>query len=361
MDKSRQVVVMYLISHIGLIFFLYPADIIASLSVGHWSAILFGFVCHVAMLAIFTKGLGCFDALNVIDIFQGVGKIFAFFTLLPVLLYFVMILIIAVRAYSEIVTEIFLGETPLWTIMLLFVAVSTFISLLGIESIFRTGVLVALLFLPLLLFVLVLSFQNADWHYVLPLIDRQAASFSYVIGRPYLQSLFAFVGGFMFLGFVPSHVPFKGRYVVGASFLLLPMFLVSVYVPLLTFGENTASRFPFPFIMAVDTVSISWLMFDRVTMFFMLSLICFLLLFLALVMWNTIQMLKRGLPFIRPAAANILLAALVLVFCLLIPNWQLVERLLWWNTSLRLYAAIVIPCLTLALGMRHRRKGVVQP
>ncbi|MFD2329649.1 GerAB/ArcD/ProY family transporter [Cohnella sp. GCM10020058] len=361
MDKSRQVVVIYLVTHFGLIFFLYPADIIASVSVGHWSAVLFGFAIHFTLIGIYLKGLSYFASQNVIDIFTGVSKVFAYIMLLPLALYFLSIMIIAIRAYAEIVSVIFLSETPIWTIMLLFLIVSTLVSLSGIEPLMRTGVLVALLFSPFLILVLILSFQNVDWRYALPVIDREVASFSYLLKRPFLQSLFAFVGGFLFLGFIPAQIPFKGRKIVWFSLVLLPFFLLSVYVPILTFGENTASKFPFPFIMAVDTVDVSWLMFDRVTIFFMISLLCFVILFLALVMWTTLSLLKRGLPFIKVSVASVLLPILVFIVCMLVPNWSAIEQLLWWNTYLRLYAAIVIPLTTLTLGIvRHRRGAVGQ-
>ncbi|WP_217593856.1 GerAB/ArcD/ProY family transporter [Cohnella sp. GbtcB17] len=361
MDKSRQTIVMFWIVHVGLIFFLYPADIIGSLSVGHWSAVLLGFIIHVSLVALYTKGLSYCAPLNVIDLFQRVGRLFAFAMLLPLAVYFVLIIIITVRAYAEIVTVIFLGNTPLWTIMLLFLAVSVFICQLGVESIFRTGILIALLFFPFLILVLILSFQNADWHYLLPLMDRDAATFAYALRRPFLKSLFAFIGGFLFLGFIPSRVSYQSRKIVYASLGLLPFFLASVYIPLLTFGENTASKFPFPFIMAVDTVDVSWLMFDRVTMFFMISLLCFVILFLSLVMWMTLLLLKRGMPALKAPTAGLLLAAAIYIVCLLVPNWNAVERLMWWNTVPRLYAAFVIPLAVFALGLRHRRRETVRP
>lgn len=360
MDKSNQVIVMYLLSHIGLIFFMYPADLIESLSVGHWSAVLLGYICHVALIAIFTKGLSYFPAQNLIDIFRGVGKGFAVVLLFPVAIYLLMVLIISIRAYPEIVTDIFLSATPLWTIMFLFLAVSAMISAFGVETLFRTGLLAAALFFPFLLLVFISSFQNADWRYAFPLMDGKTASLSYVFSRPYLESLFAFAGGFIFLGFIPSHIPYKSRKVLWASLLLLPLFLISVYVPLLTFGESTASQFPFPFIMAVDTVEISWLMFDRVTMFFMISLICFALLFISLAMWKMILLMKSVFPFIQPAYANVLLAVMLFLVCLLIPDWTTVERLLEWNTFLRLYVILVIPLVTLVLGIRQQRKGAAR-
>ena len=50
--------------------------------------------------------------------------------------------------------------------------------------------------------------------------------------------------------------------------LLFPMFLLSVYLPLLTFGHATAELYEFPMLMTIDTVNITWLLFDRITIFF---------------------------------------------------------------------------------------------
>ncbi|WP_246469676.1 GerAB/ArcD/ProY family transporter [Cohnella nanjingensis] len=361
MDKSLQVMVMYLLTHIGLIFFMYPTDIIEVVDVGHWSAILLGFALHVALMGIFLKGLGYFAPRNLIDIFLGVGKVFSIILLLPVTLYFLMTIIIDIRAYSEIVTLVFLAKTPLWVTMVLLLSVPAFISALGVETLFRSGVLVAILFFPFLLLIFCLSFQNADWRYIFPLMDKQAASLSYVVSRPYLLSLFAFTGGFMFLGFIPPYITYKRRKVMWASALLLPFFLISVYVPILTFGQSTASRFQFPFITAVDTVNISWLMFDRVTLFLLLSLVCFAMLFISLIMWKTTLLIRRGFPSIRPVTTTMLLSLAIFIVCLYIPDWKTVERLLWWNTYLRLYVMIVIPFITLFLGIRHHRKGAACP
>lgn len=361
MDKSLQVMAMYLLTHIGLIFFMYPTDIIESLSVGHWSAILLGFACHVVIIGVYMKGLSYVAHKSVIDIFMAMGKVLAVILLLPVTVYFLMILILTVRAYSEIITIIFLAKMPLWTIMALLLAVATLITALGIETLFRTGVLVAILFLPLLFLVFFLSFQNVDWRYAFPMMDQQAASLSYVISRPYLLSMFAFTGGFMFLGFIPPYIPYKRHKVMWASTLLLPLFLISTYVPLLTFGQSTASQFQFPFITTIDTVNVTWLMFDRITMFFMISLICFVLLFLSLVMWKLIQLIRWGLPFLQPLPTNLFLALAIFIVCLQIPDWKSVEQLFWWNTYLRLYVMTVIPVVTLVLGIRHHRKGVACP
>ncbi len=359
MDKSLQVIVAYLLTHVGLIFFMYPTDIIETLEAGHWTAIMLGYVIHVALLAVYLRGLKYGGPKSVIELFTGVGKWFAIVFLFPVALYFMMMIIITVRAYAEIVTLIFLDSTPLWAIMALMLAVSSLMTIFGVESIFRTGVLVALLFSPALLLVFSLAFQNVEFLYWFPMIDERSATFSYVFSKPYLLSFFAFTGGFLFLGFIPSHIPYKPRKILIASTALLPFFMLSVYVPLLTFGQSAASDLQFPFITAIDTVNVSWLMFDRITLFFLLSLVGFSMIFLSLVMWKTGLLVRSAFKFMSPIITVLVIAASIFLICLLIPDWQSVERLLWWNTLLRLYVMLVIPITTLIVGFLHRRKGAI--
>lgn len=357
MDKSIQVALMFILTHMGLIFFMYPADIICTMEVGHWLGILAGFALHITVIVVYMKGLSFFDRKDLIDICLTAGKATAVVLLLPVLFYLLMINIITVRAYSEIITLNFLSNTPLWVIMLLLLAMSTYMAALGIEALFRTAMLMAFLFLPLVAFILFTVFQNSDWHYFLPLLDRKALSFSFLIERSFLQGLFAFTGGFLFLGFITPYFTYRSSKILWASMVLLPIFLISVYAPILTFGQNTASMFQFPFIITMDTIKIDWLMFERVTMFFLLSVITFVMLFISLVLWETIRLLSRSIPSVKPVYLTLALSVIIFIVCIRIPDWKYVEQLFWWNTVLRIYVLTVIPITTLVLGIRHKRRG----
>lgn len=360
MDKTVQVVVMYALTHLGLIFFMYPSDVIEALESGHWIAVMTGYLIHLAVIAAYMYGLEAFKGQNLIQICLNSGKLIAAALLLPTAAYLTIAAITTVRAYSEIITLVFLSNTPLWSIMLLLVAIAGYLASLGLEAIFRTGAMLAILFIPPLLFIVCTSFKNVDWHYLLPVADRESATLSFVAKRPFLESLFAFAGGFLFLGFVQPALAYKGKRVLQASMLLVPMFLLSVYVPLLTFGRQTASRFQFPYIMAVDTIEMRWIMFERINLFFLLSVVTFVTLFLSLLIWKisriiSLNKLDGKLSGFRvPAVA--LLSGAIFVICLQIPDWERVSELMWWNTYLRLYIIVVIPAAVLALGIRRRRK-----
>ncbi|CAM3716956.1 GerAB/ArcD/ProY family transporter [Cytobacillus oceanisediminis] len=351
-DKSLHVMLMYIISHLGLIFFMYPGNIISSTSQGHWLPILVGILIHFIFIFIYMKGLSYFPKKDIIRIYSEVGKGTAILFIVPVFLYFSMILLITVRAYSEIITIVFLSETPLWAIMLLMISISAYIASKGVEVIFRTGLLLAILFLPIIIFIFFTSFQNVDWRYAIPF----DANFGFLTKRTYYEGFFAFSGGFLFLGFVQPYLSYKRKHVLWAAAFLIPFFIFSVYVPVLTFGQATSSTTFLPYVVAVDAININWLMFDRVTMFFLLSLISFIMLFLALVSWKAIRILSHYLPSIRPVKLLIALSAAVFFSCFLIPDWKDVEKLFWWNTFLRFYVLVAIPLSIFFFGLRMKGK-----
>lgn len=354
MDKSLQVVLMYVITHLGLIFFLYPGDIIASTDEGHWIPIMIGVIIHFIIIALYMKGLSFFPNQDLITIYLSIRKGIAIIFLLPITLYFIMVNILTVRAHSEIISIVFLTKTPLWAVMALMLFISTYLAAKGVEAIFRTGVLLALLFLPLIFIILCISFQNVDLHYVFPILDKQ---FSFLTDSSYYKSFFAFGGGFLFLGFIQPNLSYQRKKIMIAAIALIPCFIFSVYIPVLTFGQATASTFLFPFVLTVDTVDLDWLMFDRVTMFFLLSLIIFIMLFISLVLWKTVKILNACFSSVKPIYLVITLSTIIFFICLMIPNWEDVQRLFTLNTFLRFYVMSAVPISVYYFGIRFRKVG----
>ncbi|WP_311764888.1 GerAB/ArcD/ProY family transporter [Paenibacillus agricola] len=353
MDRSLPVVTMYIITNLGLLFFLYPGDIISSTDESHWIPISLGLATHFLFLSMYMKGLSYFRNRDIISIYVSTGKTVAVIFLLPMMVYLLIIAIIILRACSEIITIVFLSSTPLWSIIILLLSMSTYMAAQSMQSVFRTGVLLAILFLPSILFVLLLSFQNIDWHYIYPLWNND---FSFLKQTSYLKSYFAFSGSFLFLGFVQPGFTYQRYKVQLAAIVLMPFFLLSVYIPVLTFGQATASTLTFPFVVALDAAQVNWLIFDRITMFFLLNLITFIILFLASLLWMTSKIAAICLPAVKPAYMVVSIAAVLYIFCLMIPDWKEVDHFFVWNTPLRFYMLIAIPISIYYLGLRFKRK-----
>jgi spore germination protein (amino acid permease) len=340
--------------HLGLIFFMYPSDIIDSTDQSHWVPIFLGIIIHLIFLWIYMKGLSFFPKMDIIHIYIKAGKSIAFIFLLPVVIYLLVVIITTVRAHSEIINIVFLAETPQWAIMVLLLLIPTYIAVHGVEVIFRTGLLVACLFLPLILFTLFMSFQNIDWRYLFPLFD---IDFSFITHRSYIKSYFAFAGGFLFIGFVQPYLSYNRKKILLAALALIPFFILSVYIPILTFGQATSTTLQFPFVLAVDTIYIHWLIFDRITTFFLLSLIIFIMLLISLVLWKTSRIISYFLASVKQAHLIYLLSIFTFMICLMIPDWDDIEQLFWFNTFFRFYILVVIPLSIYIFGWWTKGKA----
>ncbi|WP_036719529.1 GerAB/ArcD/ProY family transporter [Paenibacillus harenae] len=358
MDKSLHVGLTFFLTQLGIIFFIYPEHIIASSSEGHWLPILAGAAANLIVMAVYMKGLGYFSNQDIISIYTNVGKSAAVLFLVPVIFYLYMVNVIAVRAFAEIITIVFLSNTPIWAVTGLLLFISTYIAANGIASIFRTGVLLAILFLPSIGFILTISFQNVDWHYILPLIEKR---FEFLTSISYMKSFYVFATSFLFLGFVQPEITYSSKKLLLAALSLIPFLLLAVYIPVLTFGRSTASTFKFPFVMLVGTIHVNWLMFDRVTLFLLLSLITFTMLFIALLIWQMSRMISRPLPKVKPVYLLLFISAVTYIGCIMIPNWQDVEELFICNMVLRIYVWLIIPFSIYFLGLREKRKRSYEP
>jgi hypothetical protein len=332
---------------------MYPTDIIASTDEAYWIPITLSIIIHFIFVSIYMKGLSYFPRKNIITIYLSHGKIMAWIFLLPVAIYLIMTIIIAIRSYSEIITIVFLSNTPLWAIMLLLVLVATYLSSRGLDSILRSSLLLAILFLPLTLFVCFVSFQNVDWRYIFPLTTND---FRFITKPSYLMSYFSIGGVFLFIGFIQPLFTYKPKKILYTALLLVPFWVISVYIPILTFGNSTVPHFYFPFVEAVDSIDINWLMFDRVTVFFLLSLITFIILFLSLVLWMFMQIITTCIPNFRPNYLLILISFISFVCCLFIPDWQDVEGLFLINSPFRFFCLLIVPPSLWILGIRSKRK-----
>ncbi|MGN7397792.1 GerAB/ArcD/ProY family transporter [Peribacillus frigoritolerans] len=352
MDKSLQVICMGLMSHFGLIFFIYPERIIASTHKGHWEPILIQCVIFILFLSLYLKGLSYFPEQNIISILKILGKAFSFTLLFPVLLYLVITTIELVSAYAEVTNIIFLANTPTWAIITLMSVISTYIAIKGIETILRTALLIFCIFFPLILLMLLICFQDIDWHNAFPIIDTD---FSFFRQPPYYTSFFSFAIVFSFLGFLPKKISYNSKKIMLAVFFLIPFFFLSVYLPLLTFGNETASTLLFPFITTLDKVQLQWLIFDRATLFFALSLVTFIMLLTSLLLWQSSIIMNQYFPRLKQKYHIVALSVSIFIICLCIPSWQETEKLLWWNTAFRFYILIVLPLIIFLIGVRRKR------
>lgn len=357
MSKQWQVPIVYIVIHMGLMFFNYPSNVIASTRSTHWLPILIGYLLHVAALFVYLKGMSYFGNENIVMFLMKKSKLLARVTLLPLLLSLSIIIILLVRSNAEVISIVFLSNTPLWILIALMLLIPAYMVLQGgLNGLLRTGLVLSILFVPPIIFVLAAAFQNIDPHYALPLWSRDSDASAFLGRSSYYDSLFSFAGCFLFLGFVPSFASLKPKAIYLASVVLLPLYLLSVYVPIMTLGEDTALQLEFPFFFTIDTIEIDWLMFDRITMFLLLSLLSFVMLYSALILWQMVYIIRTAIIEIRTGIILPVIVALVLVVCLCIPDWKVIERYFTVNAPLWGYVSVATPIIVFLTGRRHVKR-----
>ncbi|WP_181884495.1 GerAB/ArcD/ProY family transporter [Neobacillus piezotolerans] len=354
MDKTLQVTLAYLITNLALIFFVYPEKIIGSTNEGHWLPILIGVLFHYLVLALYLIGLSYFPNQDVTRIFLGSSKLVALIILPPAAIYFIGSTLILLRAYSEIATIVFLGTTPVWAIILLLTLIPLFLAYNGIETILRTTSLLSIIFLPLILVMFALSFKDSNVYYAFPL---QGMDWGFLKSASFYSSTFAYIIGFIFLGFLPPSVQFQKKRLFFSALLLIPFFILSVYIPLMGFGQETSRKLMYPYISKLDSIQVDWLVFDRVTVFFLLFLYTFVVILISLIAWSTIQVAHIYVKRIRQNHlwTYIGFSAALFFGAMAIPNWDAVDRLLLSKAPLRFYVGISIPIALILLGRRKKR------
>lgn len=352
MNKSLNIVLTFILTHLGLIYFLYPGNIIASTSEAHWIPIAIGLVVHLTLMIIFFKGLSFFPQKNLIDILRLAGKRVAFIILSTVIISIICAIIVALVSGTEVVTIVLLSNTPQWTVALLLLSLSSYLSFFSYEAIFRTGFLVALLFLPLILIITFVSFQNADWYYLFPLVNKDFTFFS---KNTYLSSFYPVFGGFLYLGFIQSHIYYDKRKIIYATLIIAPFFFIAVYGPLLTFGQATASRYLYPFIATTDTVNLNWLVFDRVTIFFLACLFVFLMLFISIGIRMIIQVTSHYLPRFPTLYTIFIINVVIHLSCTFFRDWNNVIHFYNWASYLGLLVVVTVTTFIYFIGINNRR------
>ena len=230
------------------------------MDMGHWIGISISYGLHAIALYMYVKGLQWAHR-NVVDIFGSVGKF------LPWIL-----LCLALLRRSHYHNDPSLFRDAHLSILVEHAAVGDPVvtdihcfphGLAGMGDGEPVSCWLSCSQSPLFLFS-VLAFKM--WIGIAPIIDP-GQSFHFLAKPDFLVSLFVYAGGFFSWGCY-RHLYRSAPKMMLGCLLLFPMFLLSVYLPLLTFGHATAELYEFPMLMTIDTVNITWLLFDRITIFF---------------------------------------------------------------------------------------------
>lgn len=339
--------------HLALIFFVYPEKISESARSGYWLPILLSFGLEFALLALYTAGLRKAKGCDLIDLFMGRSLLAARLVLTPLLLYFMVTICMIAHGHTGVLVSVLLRQTPPWALML-FLGVPLMASMYGVPTIIRTSGVFLLLYMPVLIFSLVSTLDNADWHNLLLEIR---VNWGFLKSPSFYASFFAFQG-FLYLGLLNDRYPVGNDrkpllWVFGA---LSVFYLCSVYIPVLIFGGSMTAQLNYPLIIAMDTVDLEWLIFDRITVFYVVSTLSFVILDLAMLHWCTVKLIQKlYLPASKGSWVGIGLMIVVYLAAVALPGWQIMPKLLQYDTPLRMYCLIGIPLLVYWQSGRKER------
>ncbi|NOU96433.1 GerAB/ArcD/ProY family transporter [Paenibacillus sp. LMG 31456] len=344
----------FFLFHINLSAFTYPKYALRSTSSGFWEPVLFSYLIEGLFLYLLLKGLFTFSKEDLIDIFKEMmGKWLARLLLLPFAAYLFIHLTLIPRYHSEMLVISFLPRFPLWSVMLLWGLVFYSASK-GPLTFLRASMLFSIVIIPLILFSIASSIQNWNYHYVFPLVNMKM---DFLSNGDYYSGMISFLP-FLFLGMIPvGNFPAlqKSRYMVWTYACLLPFHLLSIYNPILTFGQKAASKLQYPMLAVMDSVDIAWLMFDRLTLFYVVASLMGSFLYTSLAAWMFVKLIQKLYVPLNSRWITGLLMIAVLVCGLLIPNLDWLQNLERFLSAIYLYCMIAIPATVFILSKFGRR------
>ncbi|BBH23593.1 hypothetical protein Back11_49380 [Paenibacillus baekrokdamisoli] len=345
------VLILFFLVHLSFLFYMYPVNIIESSTKGYWEPILVGFLMEALLIGVYLKGLSAFPRKDIIDIFTGKsGKWLARVLLTPFFIFLFVNFGTMHRVEFDSVNVVLLPKTPLLFILLLYL-IPLYAAWKGLQSIARGAVLLFVFGVPLILFSLMSSIKNFDFHQVFPLLDTQMAFFS----KPEFYSALLAHTGFLFLGMIGLNKNASMRYLIPILIVIFIFGLAAVYVPLLIFGPESIIYLRYPVVLTSDTVDMEWVIFDWLPTFFVISTIAISMVEAAISLWMmTTLMHKLAFPAKRGWSVIIVGAALY-VFSAMIPNTDWLDQLTTWNSVFGLYSIVVIPITVLLMSLKDRR------
>ncbi|TXK83734.1 GerAB/ArcD/ProY family transporter [Paenibacillus sp. N3.4] len=332
----------FFLAQISLILLIYSERLISATSSTHWKPLLVSYVISGVFLYMYFKGLSLFPAMDIIQITSSVvGKWIARILFLPFTLYFFIYLVTVPRHHAQLLVITFHPTFPIWTLLLPTLLILMFGAILGIHAIIRASLIVSILCIPFFLLTFSACLQNVDFHYALPLWNDK---FSF-LQSPDFYSCFISFSSFLFLGLVPSKqnigMP-RLRYLLITYAALLPFYLLAAYLPITLYGVKSASKLKFPMVSVMDTINISWLFFDRITIFYVLMALISSYVYGAISLWAMTTVIHKLYISMNKTIITAVLTLGIFILGIWIPTLSSIDTLYGLNS---------IPTLTCMLGL----------
>lgn len=350
------IIIFFLLTNIGVMFLLYPSLILDTVDNGHWLIVLIHGLSHVALFGILLFGVSKLEKPNILESLPKNRWVVSLVLLVPLGLFIVGTVIVSIRTYAEFTTVLFLNQTPMLYVMLIFITTATYIGLGSMESIFRTTFLIAGASSYVIVVIFLLSFFNAEWYNFFP---AKVSNVDFLFKMPFITGFLILFPTFLFIAFLPKRKKFNYKTVFWFSWFLIPFIFMAAYSPMLVFGSEIARNFTFPYIEMLATVDIEWSIFETLTSLFGLSLLIYATLFLGM-MLHILRMIYQSIFQTGKLHASIALVVMVILITFtanMISTWEQVQTHIIWIVPLRFYTFIGLLIFIFWIGRRKKHEA----
>lgn len=337
------------------IFLSFQVPIIDTANNAGWLAVLAASLIGVLGYLIIEAVLKRYPGKNIVEIGEElVGPVFNSFFSLGYLLFFIFLVAMGLRQFSERVITSFVEEMPISFAVFSFMAGVIIVSYLGLEAITRTSRLFSPILLVMFVLLIIASFPYWRMQYIYPLLGGGIAA----IGKTAVTK-----GGMMaeifILAVVNQSLPEKRLRAIGTWSLAVSgfIFIITVLTTQMVFPYPVNAELSLP---TFELAKIIYLgrFFQRLETAFMpiwaMSGLISLTIGIYAASFIAAAMLK--IPYYRPLILPLSVIAIAVSF---IPD-NIAQAVIWDNNILRNYAwtvTIIPPLIYLLLGRLKGKKG----
>lgn len=344
-------------AHCSIIFLLFPRAMLHTTKFGHWEPALLTMFIELILMVLLLKGLNKAGDLDYADLFLPLGRWISTVLLLPLIMYLLLIAIMGIRGFAELMIIVFVLRSPLYAIILVLSLVTLLGASIGPHGILRASTLLSLIHLPALFFALIGCKMNSNLENIFPLMNT---SFDFIKNGKFLVPLFS-ICPFLLLGMLSPISKLRMKPILLTMIPLTIVYIAIVYIPILIYGLNAASLMNYPLVTSIDTVNITWTIFNRIAIFYAVALLAFVMLMSSFLLWSSAVLVRKMLPVWKESYIRPVLCLLIFIAALVIPNWNSYLNIYTSDTWFRLFVYIVIPVTVYMRGgyiqRRERKKG----
>lgn len=267
MITNRQFLFILMFTNICVTPFVIPSIFFKHLGHGAYIPIIFIYFFTLINIYVTVKLCRYFEGKNIIEWSKSlfgkwIGSIYGLIVMLIFYLWGLLMLFV----FIEIIIYTQLPQTSRMLLIFFILAVTTYILRRGLSTFSRFVELFAPLTIVMLLLINVPQFMNISFNNYLPLrtlTEYGSEFFHYEI----IAQLFVFRAVFTLYFFNPYMKQDSNLYlssVLGTSVSVLQVFL-ALFLPLGIFGQNFVNRLTFPYQESLETVSLTILPIDRIS------------------------------------------------------------------------------------------------